>query len=181
MLQFVRTALTSVASRLGFLPSGARVDPAAFEEDEYPVHCLNCGYALRGLPDGLCPECGKEFSRSLLLVEIYARGRRPKHDGWRRLVKVGFIASIVASAVVPATCVIGLLLLRIAPDTARGVLMNSRLFAVVQLTSFWLMFAPVCGILTATILMLSSPPSQKCRAVREAARASRKGGCNQTM
>jgi hypothetical protein len=48
-----------------------RVDPARFAENEFPVFCRKCDYALRGLPDGHCPECGTEFQRGRLLVEQY--------------------------------------------------------------------------------------------------------------
>lgn len=55
----------------GTVPYGARVDPNRFSEDEFPVVCPKCDYALRGLPDGRCPECGTEFDRGRLLVQQY--------------------------------------------------------------------------------------------------------------
>jgi hypothetical protein len=36
------------------------------------LHCPTCGYNLRGLPDGACPECGGRFERATL-----ARMERP--------------------------------------------------------------------------------------------------------
>jgi len=30
------------------LPADARVDAAQFPEDQFPVHCSNCEYLLRG-------------------------------------------------------------------------------------------------------------------------------------
>lgn len=59
---------------------GARVDPALFAEDEFPVYCPKCDYLLRGLPDGRCPECGTDFDKGRLLVEQYVT--RPL--GWHR-------------------------------------------------------------------------------------------------
>lgn len=56
------------------IPLGTAVDPALFPEDEFPVECLGCGYELRGLPDGRCPECGREFARGELLVSVYYFG-----------------------------------------------------------------------------------------------------------
>ena len=45
------------------VPKNARVDPAVFPEEEFPIYCLKCGYLLRGLPDGPCPECGRSCYR----------------------------------------------------------------------------------------------------------------------
>ena len=53
------------------VPKDARVDPAPFSDEEFPVHCPKCRYLLRGLPDGACPECGKPFERGALLVRQY--------------------------------------------------------------------------------------------------------------
>ena len=55
------------------IPKDASVDPARFDEDEFPVVCPKCGYALRGLADGACPECGVAFERGRLLVQQYVR------------------------------------------------------------------------------------------------------------
>ncbi len=54
-------------------PRDATVDPALFPEDHYPVFCTKCGYCLRGLPDGKCPECGTTFARGQLLVRTYVK------------------------------------------------------------------------------------------------------------
>ncbi len=54
------------------IPRDARVDPAEFPEDEFPVYCPKCHYLLRGLPDGRCPECGDPFDRGRLLITQYA-------------------------------------------------------------------------------------------------------------
>ncbi|MCC6359234.1 MAG: hypothetical protein IT450_10850 [Phycisphaerales bacterium] len=71
--------------RIDGIPKGTALDPAQFPENDYPVHCLECGYALQGLPDGRCPECGHAFVRGELIVEIYARVVRPRRDTRRRL------------------------------------------------------------------------------------------------
>ena len=41
----------------------AEGDHAGAEER---LHCPRCGYNLRGLPDGKCPECGTPFERDTL-------------------------------------------------------------------------------------------------------------------
>lgn len=63
------------------IPKDAVVDATAFSEDEYPVHCTKCGYLLRGLEDGLCPECGTFFERGRLLVVQYFQSW--KGPAWR--------------------------------------------------------------------------------------------------
>ena len=58
------------------VPKDARVDPALFSEEEFPVFCPKCRYSLRGLRDGLCPECGRPFERGALLVQQYVFGKQ---------------------------------------------------------------------------------------------------------
>jgi len=53
------------------VPKDARVDPTLFSEEDFPVFCPKCRYSLRGLRDGLCPECGQPFERGVLLVRQY--------------------------------------------------------------------------------------------------------------
>ncbi len=60
----------------------AEVDPLLFSEEAFPVHCPGCGYLLRGLPDGRCPECGRPFKRGQLLVRQYVH--EPIQLPWRR-------------------------------------------------------------------------------------------------
>jgi hypothetical protein len=62
----------------GLIPAEARVDPDKFPEDEFPLFCPACNYELRGLPEPLCPECGRPFDRGRLLVEQYVieQGKR---------------------------------------------------------------------------------------------------------
>jgi len=66
------------AGRRLVVPRDTRVDPSLFSEERFPIFCPKCEYLLRGLPDGRCPECGREFERSRLLVDQYVRepGRR---------------------------------------------------------------------------------------------------------
>ena len=85
MLAIVLHAKRRIGKLFGIIPRGTQVDPALFPEDEYPVRCLNCGYDLRTLPDGRCPECGETFARGHLLVELYARERLPRGDRNRRI------------------------------------------------------------------------------------------------
>ena len=37
------------------------------------IACLECGYNLRGIPDGECPECGEAFTRKHLLALLRRR------------------------------------------------------------------------------------------------------------
>lgn len=61
------------------IPPDARADPARFPDEQFPLFCPACDYSLRGLEQGRCPECGREFERGRLLVEQYVVER-----GWRR-------------------------------------------------------------------------------------------------
>jgi len=81
------------------IPRDARVDPALFPDDEFPIFCRACEYDLRGLPDGPCPECGTPFERGRELVlsyVYYPLGRMWWHTGsgrWLiRFVVLGIIA-----------------------------------------------------------------------------------------
>ncbi|MCC6360674.1 MAG: hypothetical protein IT450_18195 [Phycisphaerales bacterium] len=91
------------------VPPGATVDPALFPEDEFPVECLGCGYALRGLPDGRCPECGREFVRGHLLVETYLRCSSKRRTiaaavsevcGWTSMMTFALVFATVFSVIV---------------------------------------------------------------------------------
>lgn len=84
------------------IPPGARVDPALFAEDEFPVHCPKCDYLLRGLPDGRCPECGTEFERGRLLVEQYVTRPLEWHrrtSRSRRVLVLGVVAGFTLMGV----------------------------------------------------------------------------------
>lgn len=82
------------------IPPDARVDPAHFPENEYPLFCPTCDYMLRGLPTERCPECGHTFDRGRLLVEQYVleQGKRLwKQTGKyaQALLVMGFLLSVV--------------------------------------------------------------------------------------
>ena len=96
------------------------VDPSRFPEAEFPVRCTQCDYLLRGLPDGKCPECGREFNRGNLLVRQYVleHGQRTSRSSstgrWAKGLAIGgflLLAIIYAS---------GALLLLTAPVPAPG-------------------------------------------------------------
>lgn len=65
------------------------------------LNCLGCGYALRGLPDNVCPECGCAFDPDALVSE--SQNAFP-----RRVVTCAATALIVGAGSVPAAIVIGL-------------------------------------------------------------------------
>jgi len=73
LLSQLRSFLTKPIFGTIVIPKDATIDPSLFSEEAYPVHCAKCGYNLRGLPDGRCPECGTEFPRGQLLVRTYVR------------------------------------------------------------------------------------------------------------
>lgn len=101
MLRLVRRVLATLIPKLGGIPRGTQVDPSHLPEDEFPIQCLRCGYGLRGLPDGHCPECGERFSRGHLLVELYVRCRRPRTDKRARISRLLTIYFIVTLAAMP--------------------------------------------------------------------------------
>lgn len=61
------------------IPRNAVVNPDLFAEDEFPIWCERCGYSLKQLSEGRCPECGLEFTRGRTLVIEYLTGPR----AWR--------------------------------------------------------------------------------------------------
>jgi hypothetical protein len=106
------------------IPKGTAVDPDAFPEDAFPVQCLECGYSLRGLPDGNCPECGTPFERGVVLVDMYARGRLPRYDrardwSWRLRVSgfVLYLAPLIGASIWRARDPDGFLLYMFATST----------------------------------------------------------------
>lgn len=171
VLRLMRQALGPIARSLGVIPRGTQVDPACFPDDEYPVYCLQCGYALRGLPDGRCPECGNEFARGHLLVEQYARFRRPKTDRYRRITR----SLLVFSFTVQLVTTLGMLSLWVAVMLA----LPERIFEVLFAHDLRPWFLAVCvtvavglgaGLVAAGIEWAVGPPAEKRRAVQAAAR-----------
>jgi Zn-dependent protease len=76
--------------------SAGGIDPAAAG-----AYCRGCGYALRGLGGGRCPECGRAFD----LADRRSFARRPPRSRLRRWAwRVGLALAAVALAVgsVPA-------------------------------------------------------------------------------
>ncbi len=61
------------------------------------MHCLNCGYNLRGLPENRCPECGQPFNPDD--SETYRS--RPRSGSvllWLSLLSVALFALPLAAA-----------------------------------------------------------------------------------
>lgn len=155
MLRRIRQKLEN---RLGAIPPDTKVDPSEFPEAEYPVKCLKCGYALFGLLDGQCPECGQDFSRGHLLVETYVRGRITKNDLRNRAHRWLF-AMFVTSQIVALGFA---LFLHVAPEFARKIIGETNVFYwVVSLAILkgvgWL------ALLGDIILALATMPSGKKR------------------
>ena len=87
------------------IPRDGAVDSNLFSEDEFPVYCPKCGYLLRGLPDGRCPECGTSFERGRLLVRQYVfkygepAWRSTRMGKWMtRLLIAGYLLVVLAYA-----------------------------------------------------------------------------------
>lgn len=158
-----------IHSGLGLPPPDATVDPAAFPEAEYPVRCLECGYALQGLPDGRCPECGTSFKRGRLLVETYAFGRRPRRDPRYRLTRILWRITVVSYAIALLMMFFWWIALHVAPVPALELFF--RVLPVLVLA--WpgaLLLALVTGVFVAVLDMRALPPAAKRQAVRDAAR-----------
>jgi hypothetical protein len=58
---------------------------ATIPECLYATVCPNCGYPLEGLPEtGICPECGREYAQTEVILYGYARGRHENFGNVRR-------------------------------------------------------------------------------------------------
>lgn len=51
-------------------PSAPTDDSAAAVDPSFIPVCPACGYDLRGIPDGVCPECGRPFARRQIIDEL---------------------------------------------------------------------------------------------------------------
>jgi len=166
MLGLMRQARGPIARWLGVIPRGTQVDPACFPDDEYPVYCLQWGYALRGLPDGRCPECGREFARGHLLVEQYARFRRPKTDRYRRCTKRLLFFSLAVNITVQLALFGLALAVTLAPEWSYAHDLGPWFLAAIVIAAVGL----GAGLVAAGIEWAVGPPAEKRRAVQAAAR-----------
>src|SRR5215212_7179632 len=69
-------------------PAGPAAPPAA-------AYCRRCGYSLRGLAGGRCPECGGAFD--LANRKTFAR-RPPRPALWRWARRVALLVTLLALA-----------------------------------------------------------------------------------
>jgi hypothetical protein len=61
------------------------------------MHCLNCGYDLRGLPENRCPECGRAFDPGN--PATFAPAQRAVQQPWRVAGVLATIAVVVLTVV----------------------------------------------------------------------------------
>jgi len=172
MAHTMRGWLSYLMTRFGYLPRDARVDPAAFPEETYPVYCLQCGYVLHGLAVGCCPECGAAFERGHLLVELYARARLPGPRG-RRMRRLGSIASGLTGAFCLSIVALWLANTWDHERTAVLLVRTSPLLLLVPLgvTIFGIAMGGVLQVVQVALL----PPRNRRRAVTAVARERARG------
>ncbi len=61
------------------------VDAPAIPSDLLTKVCPNCAYSLDGLPDtGTCPECGRPYDQSEVILYGWARGRHENISNAKR-------------------------------------------------------------------------------------------------
>ena len=143
-----------------------QVDPARFSEDEYPVFCRKCDYALRGLPDGRCPECGTEFQRGRLLVEQYILRTRSLRTRLGRFALRCLVAGAgVGTLAWLVLCVMYLVLARSPGGLPKLDVLRIELRVV--LYAFYLAFA-VVSVGFVSLLVAIGRNRQKRRRVLEA-------------
>jgi hypothetical protein len=82
--------------------------------------CSKCGYALRGLADGQCPECGLAFKRGQLLVQQYVREYGKRFRGkLERLASRGFQVAVTIYVVFFGALYVTLAIARFGTDDVR--------------------------------------------------------------
>jgi hypothetical protein len=66
------------------------------------VLCPQCGYSLHGLPDsGICPECGFEYSRDLVVVYGSSKGGRKDITAMTVVIGIVFAIAFASGALGP--------------------------------------------------------------------------------
>ena len=55
--------------------------------------CLSCGYRLRGLPEPICPECGRAFDPG----DVRSYDSHPRRRRRRRWIKRGVVAAVIVA------------------------------------------------------------------------------------
>lgn len=175
----LRRILSSVRSTIRAwlrIPArGARVDSAAFPEDEYPVFCQRCGYELRGVAEGRCSECGQEFERGALLIEQYVRQTPPRTNARYRYSRwVNWLANILIAPMFVAQ--IGMFVLSFVMERFRDAsfdfwMRHQREVSLGLIVAIRLMMLGVvgCALKIASVLLLAAalPSRAKRKAVRD--------------
>jgi hypothetical protein len=145
------------------IPRDTRVDPSQFPETEFPLHCPCCGYLLRGVPDGPCPECGTPFERSLRIVQQYVREPWSVHQYPTRFAR--FARGVSRATWMTWAVVLGSVLALgglgwLYPDTYKGLALSwtaggTRLGRVLNLAPvlFLTVVGALYGLLIASALL----------------------------
>lgn len=113
-------------------PGGSTIIPVNNKDD---ARCLACGYALRGLSENRCPECGKEFDpQNALTMSTPFTRQRLRLAYW--LPSVLLLTTFVTLAA-------GLMILTALSGSSRRILFGSRTglacwMAVLFCLSWWL-------------------------------------------
>jgi hypothetical protein len=168
-MRLLRRVLRGLVWLFNWIPRGTRVDPALFSDAEYPVWCMRCGYWLSGLPEPRCPECGEAFDRGVLLVEEYARGRRPRSDWWYRVSRWLWTITIACMISQP----VAVLTLAVLPLRWFSALLAARSGPLLLKTMFLgPMYTALAALVVSALIdwtLVSLPPLRKRGEVRKAA------------
>jgi hypothetical protein len=146
--------------------SNATVRPELFPEEEYPVHCPGCGYLLRGLPDGKCPECGAPFDRGRLLVRQYVQewqGAAWRHSAagkWcSRLIFTGIALPVLVVFAVNLVRWLGYLDVPAPPSPA----MLDWLVRAAHLVAITMFISPLLYVAAFAVAILTYPRGARKR------------------